>query len=84
MRTSGPAAHSRRAGSVTFPSYGQLHTGLVGLAPAPTVPTPFGKFRDVAAPVYDDMVRDQVDRAKAAKEPDLRRLLDAGNVWDVA
>jgi 2-oxoglutarate ferredoxin oxidoreductase subunit beta len=40
-------------------------------------------FRDVDAPVYDDMVRDQVERAKASKPADLRALLDAGNVWDV-
>jgi 2-oxoglutarate ferredoxin oxidoreductase subunit beta len=56
---------------------------LARLAPSPTGPTPIGVFRDVAAPVYDDMVRDQVDRAKAAKAPDLRALLDSGNVWDV-
>jgi 2-oxoglutarate ferredoxin oxidoreductase subunit beta len=56
---------------------------LARLAPSPTGPTPIGVFRDVAAPVYDDMVRDQVDRAKASKEPDLRALLESGNVWDV-
>ncbi len=57
---------------------------LARLAPAPDRPTPFGVFRDVVAPVYDDMVRDQVDRAKASKPADLRALLDSGNVWDVA
>jgi 2-oxoglutarate ferredoxin oxidoreductase subunit beta len=57
---------------------------LARLAPSPTVPTPFGVFRAVDAPVYDDMVRDQVARARASKEPDLRALLDTGNVWDVA
>ena len=57
---------------------------LARLAPVPDRPTPFGVFRDVAAPVYDDMVRDQVDRAKASKPADLRALLDSGNVWDVA
>jgi 2-oxoglutarate/2-oxoacid ferredoxin oxidoreductase subunit beta len=57
---------------------------LARLAPSPTGPTPIGVFRDVAAPVYDDMVREQVERAKAAKEPDLRALLESGNVWDVA
>jgi len=56
---------------------------LARLAPSPTGPTPIGVFRDVVAPVYDDMVRDQVDRAKASKEPDLRALLESGNVWDV-
>jgi 2-oxoglutarate ferredoxin oxidoreductase subunit beta len=56
---------------------------LARLAPSPTGPTPIGVFRDVAAPVYDDMVRDQVDRAKASKDADLRALLESGNVWDV-
>jgi len=46
-------------------------------------PTPFGVFRDIAAPVYDDMTREQVERASAAKTADLRKLLDSGNVWDV-
>jgi 2-oxoglutarate ferredoxin oxidoreductase subunit beta len=57
---------------------------LARLAPTHAGPTPFGVFRDVDAPVYDDMVRDQVERAKASKQADLRALLDAGNVWDVA
>jgi 2-oxoglutarate ferredoxin oxidoreductase subunit beta len=56
---------------------------LARLAPVADRPTPFGVFRDVDAPVYDDMVRDQVERAKASKQADLRELLDAGNVWDV-
>jgi len=56
---------------------------LARLAPTPDRPTPFGVFRDVAAPVYDDMVREQVARAKASKPADLRALLDSGNVWDV-
>lgn len=57
---------------------------LSRLASVPDRPTPIGVFRSVKAPVYDDMVRDQVERAKAAKSTDLRALLDAGNVWDVA
>jgi 2-oxoglutarate/2-oxoacid ferredoxin oxidoreductase subunit beta len=57
---------------------------LARLAPSPTGPTPIGVFRDVDAPVYDDMVRTQVDQARAAKRPDLRGLLETGNVWDVA
>jgi len=57
---------------------------LARLAPTPSGPTPIGVFRAVEAPVYDDMVRDQVEQAKASKQPDLRALLDSGNVWDVA
>jgi 2-oxoglutarate/2-oxoacid ferredoxin oxidoreductase subunit beta len=56
---------------------------LARLAPSPNGPTPIGVFRDVVAPVYDDMVRDQVERARATKGPDLRALLESGNVWDV-
>ena len=56
---------------------------LARLAPSPTGPTPIGIFRAVEAPVYDDMVRDQVARAKAAEAADLRALLEGGNVWDV-
>ena len=56
---------------------------LAHLAPSPTGPTPIGIFRSVDAPVYDDMVRDQVARAKAAGTADLRALLEGGNVWDV-
>jgi 2-oxoglutarate/2-oxoacid ferredoxin oxidoreductase subunit beta len=56
---------------------------LARLAPDATGPTPIGVFRDVAAPVYDDMVREQVDRAKSSRPADLQALLDSGNVWDV-
>ncbi len=56
---------------------------LARLAPSPNGPTPIGVFRAVVAPVYDDMMRDQVERAKASKEADLRALLESGNVWDV-
>ncbi len=57
---------------------------LARLAPMHGGPTPFGVFRAIEAPIYDDMVRDQVERAKASKQADLGALLDAGNVWDVA
>jgi len=57
---------------------------LARLAPSPSGPTPIGVFRAVVAPVYDDMMRDQVERAKASKEADLRALLESGNVWDVS
>lgn len=56
---------------------------LSRLAPSPTGPTPVGIFRAVDAPVYDDLAREQVARAKAAAPADLRALLEGGNVWDV-
>jgi 2-oxoglutarate/2-oxoacid ferredoxin oxidoreductase subunit beta len=58
---------------------------LSRLAHNPTGPTPIGIFRDVAAPVYDDLVRDQVARAQEEKgRGRLADLLAGGNVWDVA
>jgi 2-oxoglutarate/2-oxoacid ferredoxin oxidoreductase subunit beta len=57
---------------------------LSRLAHNPTGPTPIGIFRDVEAPVYDDLVRDQVARAREEKGPGrLEDLLSSGNVWDV-
>ncbi|MEX1178821.1 MAG: 2-oxoacid:ferredoxin oxidoreductase subunit beta [Nitriliruptor sp.] len=57
---------------------------LSRLAHSPTGPTPFGVFRDVEAPVYDELVRDQIGRAREEKGPGrLSDLLASGNVWDV-
>ncbi|MCC5948572.1 MAG: 2-oxoacid:ferredoxin oxidoreductase subunit beta [Nitriliruptoraceae bacterium] len=57
---------------------------LSRLSHNPTGPTPIGIFRDVDQPVYDDLLRTQVEDARAAKGPgDLGALLASGNVWDV-
>ncbi|HSK22323.1 MAG TPA: 2-oxoacid:ferredoxin oxidoreductase subunit beta [Egicoccus sp.] len=57
---------------------------LARLAHTPTGPTPIGVFRDIEAPVYDDMLRDQLQQARDRQgEGDLRTLLEGGNVWDV-
>jgi 2-oxoglutarate ferredoxin oxidoreductase subunit beta len=57
---------------------------LSRLAHNPTGPTPIGVFRDVEAPVYDDLVRDQVAHARSQHgDGDLAALLESGNVWDV-
>ncbi|MEY3020496.1 MAG: hypothetical protein RLZZ272_1480 [Actinomycetota bacterium] len=56
---------------------------LSRLAPSPTGPTPIGVFRSVAAPVYDDLLREQVETARARTPADLGALLASGNVWDV-
>ncbi len=57
---------------------------LSRLAHNPTGPTPIGVFRDVEAPVYDDLVREQVAQAAEEKGPGkLEELLASGNVWDV-
>ncbi|MFA9445850.1 2-oxoacid:ferredoxin oxidoreductase subunit beta [Egicoccus sp. AB-alg6-2] len=57
---------------------------LARLAHNPTGPTPIGVFRDVEAPVYDDLLRDQLREARERSgDGDLRALLEGGNVWDV-
>jgi len=48
--------------------------------------TPIGVFRDVDRPAYDDLVRAQVDTAKArVTDPDaeLAALLDTGDTWTI-
>jgi 2-oxoglutarate/2-oxoacid ferredoxin oxidoreductase subunit beta len=57
---------------------------LSRLSHNPTGPTPIGIFRDVDRPVYDELLRDQVEEAQAAKgKGDLAALLNSGNAWDV-
>ncbi len=55
---------------------------LVGMD-YPAFPVPIGVFRDVTAPSFDQMVQDQVDRAKAKEPADFEALLHAGETWDV-
>jgi 2-oxoglutarate/2-oxoacid ferredoxin oxidoreductase subunit beta len=46
--------------------------------------TPVGIFRDVEAPVYDELMEDQLGRAVAARgEGDLAALLRSGETWVV-
>ena len=57
---------------------------LARLSHNPVGPTPIGIFRDVSRPVYDELLREQVDQAKTEQgEGDLAELLASGNVWDV-
>ncbi|MDX1621144.1 MAG: 2-oxoacid:ferredoxin oxidoreductase subunit beta [Nitriliruptorales bacterium] len=57
---------------------------LSRLSHNPTGPTPLGIFRQVARPVYDDLLNQQVEDAKEQKgEPTLGDLLEQGNVWNV-
>ena len=47
--------------------------------------TPVGIFRDIEAPVYDDLMADQLDRSVADRgEGDLESLLRSGETWVVA
>src|SRR5881398_2588408 len=43
--------------------------------------TPIGIFRDVQRPVYDDLMSEQLDAARAEKDGDLESLLHASDTW---
>jgi 2-oxoglutarate ferredoxin oxidoreductase subunit beta len=46
---------------------------------------PLGIFRSVERPVYDDLMSEQLVRAREdAGEGDLAALLHSGDTWDVA
>ena len=45
---------------------------------------PFGVFRDVERPVYDEQMAEQLDQARAAKGPgDLAALVASGDTWSI-
>ncbi len=50
----------------------------------PDFPVPVGIFRDVDAPVFEDMVQAQVDDARAKHAPDLSEMLLGPEPWDVS
>jgi 2-oxoglutarate ferredoxin oxidoreductase subunit beta len=45
--------------------------------------TPVGVFRDVERPVYDELMAEQLELAKAERPADLGALLAAGDTWSV-
>ena len=45
--------------------------------------TPIGVFRSVERDTYDGMLNEQLDRARAAAEPDLAGLLAGNDTWTV-
>ena len=45
--------------------------------------TPIGVFRSVERATYDGMLNQQLDRARAAAEPDLAGLLAGNDTWTV-
>jgi 2-oxoglutarate ferredoxin oxidoreductase subunit beta len=46
--------------------------------------TPFGVFRDVERPAYDEGVAEQIRQAREQREGDLQTLLEAGDTWTIA
>jgi 2-oxoglutarate ferredoxin oxidoreductase subunit beta len=61
-----------------------LAFALSRLAHTPHGPTPIGVFRDIERPVYDQLMAEQLDTARAEKgEGDLEALLHAGDTWQI-
>ena len=60
-----------------------LAFGLSRLAHGPSGPLPIGVFRNVERPVYDELMAEQIDAARAQREPDLGALLHAGDTWQI-
>jgi len=55
---------------------------LAALEP-PHFPVALGVIYCDTAPTYETAVAEEVDAAKAAKTPDLKKLLHSGNTWEV-
>ena len=55
---------------------------LVGMD-YPDFPVPLGIFRDIDAPVFDDLIQQQVDEAIARGKGDIEQALLAGETWGV-
>lgn len=63
-----------------FPHYAYLLTQMT----APEMPVPFGIFRAIERPTYDQMLQNQVDQAIASKgKGELKDLLYASDTWVV-
>ena len=45
---------------------------------------PFGVFRDVERPVYDEQLAQQIEKAQAKQSGDLAALLSAGDTWQIS
>jgi 2-oxoglutarate/2-oxoacid ferredoxin oxidoreductase subunit beta len=57
---------------------------LSRLSRGATESTPFGIFRQVDRPRYEDLLRDQLEDARDRPGPgDVQALIESGNVWDV-
>ncbi len=46
--------------------------------------TPIGVFRSVSRPSYDELMADQIERARGAGEGDLATLLAGNDTWEVS
>ncbi|MFL5924410.1 MAG: 2-oxoacid:ferredoxin oxidoreductase subunit beta [Gaiellaceae bacterium] len=61
-----------------------LAAAVARLSHTPHGPTPLGVFRDIERPVYDRLMEEQLERARAEQgEGDLEQLLHAGDTWTI-
>jgi len=57
--------------------------GLTYVTMATHGKVPFGVFRQIERPVYDELMAGQIDTARAKQEGDLAALLNAGDTWTI-
>jgi 2-oxoglutarate/2-oxoacid ferredoxin oxidoreductase subunit beta len=63
---------------------GSLAFALSRISHTPHGPTPIGIFRDVERPVYDRLMAEQLETAKAEKgSGELAGLLNSGDTWQI-
>ncbi len=48
------------------------------------LPRPFGVFFETERPTYEDMLKLQIEEAKAKKPADLKKLLRGNEVWEIS
>ncbi|GIR28715.1 hypothetical protein CM15mP43_03390 [bacterium] len=49
----------------------------------PNSPVPMGIIKRVKAPIFEDVVHEQITMAKDKFKPDLKKLIEAGDTWEV-
>lgn len=74
--TSGLLIHNEKDEN---PHYSYLLTQMT----YPSMPVPFGVFRDIQRPTYDDLLNGQVEAAKKAKKAELKNLIYGRDTWTV-
>ncbi|MGH2921030.1 MAG: 2-oxoacid:ferredoxin oxidoreductase subunit beta, partial [Gaiellaceae bacterium] len=63
---------------------GSLAYSLSRISHTPHGPTPIGIFRDIERPVYDRLMAEQLETAKAERGTgELASLLQAGDTWNI-
>ena len=62
---------------------GSLAFALSRISHTPHGPTPIGIFRDIERPVYDQLMAEQLETAKAEGAGELAGLLNSGDTWQI-